>query len=381
MAIKKAKKGDEMIAKIFNDEADNLEKVRHRYESDYLINPISAYERDEDKCLVFPWAHGGNLASYWENHEDEAINKDGLHWILGQFVGIFSVLELLHEDNCRHGDLKPENILWFRDPAGGVRTGNLKIADLGLTTFHEKEKPTKDRIRLAQFTNALSGTFRYEPPEMDANRANRGKDEVRSRQYDIWSMGCILLELIIWLLEGYRALCRFQNLTQVLWVKEYKDYFVSSLVRTKMEELAARLRDHPDRTDLYQDLLDLVQARLLVVGCSIEYGSYPGKRETAKVSHALIRGIYEKCAADPSYLTPVRLCEMAVANGVTAGSGSASSLPVPGIVVRRATGDMEPAPMDIPTLPVSLTSDHQGVSGLADSRGILANKFPIASST
>jgi len=368
VAIKKAKQGDDMIAKIFRDETDNLEKVRHRYQSDFLINPIAAYERDEDKCLVFPWAHGGNLSDYWRKHEGEAIDKDGLYWILGQFVGIFSVLELLHGDNCRHGDLKPENILWFRDPAGGVRTGNLKIADLGLTSFHEKEAQTKDRIRLAQFTNALSGTYRYEPPETDENRPKRGKEEVRSRQYDIWSMGCILLELLIWLLEGHSALARFQSLTQVLWVKEGDEkgqvqYLVSSHVRTRMKKMAERLRAHGDKTDLYQDLLKLVQERLLVVKCSEEYRSWPGMRETAEASHALIRGIHEKCRSDPSYLTPIRLQESDSTNDITSGGGSASLLPVPGIMVRRATGDMEPTPTDSSTLSVHQTSDHQLVSG------------------
>lgn len=361
VAIKKAKDGEE-IAKIFNDEADNLEKIRH-YTSDHLIKPIAAYDRDEDKCLIFPWAHGGNLGDYWEKHEDEAVDKDGLHWIIGQLAGICSGLEELHESNCRHGDLKPENILWFRDPAGGVRTGTLKIADLGLTTFHEKEAQTKDRRRLYQFTNAPSGTFRYEPPEMDEYR---GKDEVRSRQYDIWSMGCILLELLVWLLEGYKELAKFRDLTQVFWVKQPREggarYLVNSFVVSQMEGIAARLTDHPDRTDLYRDLLNIVQTRLLVVEYSAEYKSCPGKRETAKVLHALIRAIYEKCADYPSYLTPVRLKNGAMTNRIMSGGGSASLLPVPPIIIRRATGDMEPTSTDTSTLSVNQLSNHQEVS-------------------
>jgi len=335
-----------------------------QYTSDHLIKPIAAYDRDEDKCLIFPWAHGGNLGSYWKNHEDEAVNKAGLHWILGQFAGLCSGLEELHESNCRHGDLKPENILWFRDPAGGVRTGNLKIADLGLTTFHEKEAHTKDRRRLGQYTNALSGTFRYEPPEMDEYR---GKDEVRSRQYDIWSMGCILLELLIWLLEGYTALVSFQDSTRVLWDKPQGGirYLVSSFVRKRMQDMEAQLKDFPDRTDLYQDLLSIVQSRLLVVEYSKDYKSCPGKRETAKALHALIRAIYERCGSDASYLTPVRLQRKAKLSGATSGGGSAALLPVPGIVIRRATGDMEPTRTINSTtysLSVHQTSDHQEVS-------------------
>ena len=401
IAIKKVRGLDGHVARLFNDEADNLERIQ-LFGSIHLVKPIAAYEHGQDKCLIFHWADGGNLHSYWKNHEAEATEKLGVQWILYQFAGICSALEELHENNCRHGDLKPENILWFCDPALGVRTGNLQIADLGLTTFHEKDAQTKERRAQNLFTldssvtsptqrsanpikhiwdevpigqsrkgassvstsmgqhlptssgydhaNALSGTSRYEPPEMDKDR---GENPVRSREYDIWSMGCILLELLVWLLEGYETLVDFQRRTTYFWVRQFQDgrgwYEVSSYVRNTMDEIEKGLKALPDETQLYQDLLSIVCTRLLVVEVSDEYMSHPGERVTARVLHRLVRDICEKCHPDSSYLTVIRLPK----RQTKAASGAAASLlPVPGILVHR--------PAD--TLPVNQPSNNQHVS-------------------
>ncbi|KAI5921041.1 kinase-like domain-containing protein [Camillea tinctor] len=209
IAVKKAKDNEELY-KFFDKETENLERLRlHR--SPHLIKPIAAYQRGIERCLIFPWAAGGNLMNYWEQSEEHVSDSTSLKWIISQFVGLCSALEELHVSNCRHGDLKPENILWFK---GGNDTQTLQIADMGLATFHEKEEHT--RLRNVK-TSTPSGTSRYEPPEMDANRDS---DEARSRAYDIWSMGCILFELLIRLIYGHMVLKAFQRKTQYFWAKQ-----------------------------------------------------------------------------------------------------------------------------------------------------------------
>lgn len=46
-----------------------------------------------------------------------------------------------------------------------------------------------------------TGTQKYEPPETDNERGEIGQP--RSRLYDMWSMGCIVFEFIIWLLYSF----------------------------------------------------------------------------------------------------------------------------------------------------------------------------------
>ncbi len=247
--------------------------------------------------MIFPWAAGGNLGNYWENYGRKSRERDSLQWIFDQFVGISSALEELHENNCRHNDLKPENILWFKD---NDDKGTLQIADLGLAAFHEKEADTKQRH--GKPTETPSGTSRYEPPEMDQNRDNDGP---RSRQYDIWSMGCIMLELLVWLIYGCDAVKSFRKNTAYFWDRKGQEYRVHTYVVSRMEIMASQLQ----ADTAYKHLLDLVRDRLLVVPLSGDYESAPECREIARVLHVRMKAIQRSCLSDPSstYLSPVQL--------------------------------------------------------------------------
>jgi len=68
------------------------------FDSDHIIKPIAAYKQGNARCLLFPWADGGNLATYWEEHDNTRRDKGNVRWVIGQFVGIFSALTVLHKD-------------------------------------------------------------------------------------------------------------------------------------------------------------------------------------------------------------------------------------------------------------------------------------------
>lgn len=243
------------------------------------------------------------MKDYWEKFQDKRSDPKSLQWILVQLKGLFSALQELHESNCRHGDLKPENILWFRDEHDDL--GTMQIADLGLATFHKEEKHTKDRKGINTMTP--SGTSRYEPPEMDSTRDTPG---ARSRQYDMWSMGCVTLELLIWIVYGYEAVRTFMIFTDHFWVNggrpvdtpssPYRVHpYVVSCIKVMMTQL--------DDQSALKDLLDLVEKRLLVIDVSEEYGSSPAHREIAAVLCNQMAQIEQKCLTIPSYLTPMNL--------------------------------------------------------------------------
>ncbi|RYP27078.1 hypothetical protein DL768_011347 [Monosporascus sp. mg162] len=297
IAIKKAKHDDE-LAEFFDKEARNLHKLQ-QYKSPHLIKPIAAYQIGQDRCLVFPWANGGNLLNYWKDHQDHGLNLRGLQWLLRQVKGVCSAIQELHEGNARHGDLKPENILWFKDGNDG---GFLQIADLGLAAFHEKEAHTKNRKGMKTFTP--SGTSRYEPPEMDEKR---NTDDPRSRQYDMWSMGCVLLETLLWLIYGFKSVGVFQGSTTHFWVcrdrPDRKEYFVHPYVDSCMSVMMADLQGD----SAYKDLLFLVRDRLLLVAVSETYGNFRGYRAIAKTLHTAVEEISKKSETLQDYLAPVAL--------------------------------------------------------------------------
>lgn len=101
--------------------------------------------------------------------------------------------------NGRHGDIKPENILWFhshkdQDDQPPVN-GKLVISDFGLTEFHRIETAFVNPQNVAR-----SPTYR--PPEYDVSAKI-------SQSYDIWTLGCVLLEFIVWYLQGFDAFDQF----------------------------------------------------------------------------------------------------------------------------------------------------------------------------
>ncbi|ETS83012.1 hypothetical protein PFICI_04888 [Pestalotiopsis fici W106-1] len=211
---------------------------------------------NQDRCLIFPWPNGGNLKNYWEKFQDKRSDRESLQWILGQFKGLFSALQELHESNCRHGDLEPENILWFQDEHNH---GTLQITDIGLAKLHEKEKSIKARQSWKSFKTVAPWLImsRYEPPEMNSTREDPG---ARSRQYDMWSMGCVTLELLIWIVYGYDAVKTFIKSTDYFWTAGPVDappspYRVHPYVVSCMRVMMTQLDDQ----SALKDLLGLVE--------------------------------------------------------------------------------------------------------------------------
>lgn len=159
---------------------------------------------------------------------------------------------------------------------------------MGLSTFHDQAANTKQRNQDGILTNTPSGTFRYEPPEMDRDRAS-GKP--RSRQYDIWSMGCIMIELLVWLLYSYKAVENFRLHVSQFWERtSATSYYISPYVSACLDSM----ENHLGEGNVYRSLLDLVRRRVLIVSVSDEYRSSPSHREIASKLHERMMEIHQE---------------------------------------------------------------------------------------
>ncbi|KAH8653026.1 kinase-like domain-containing protein [Ilyonectria robusta] len=116
-----------------------------------------------------------------------------------QMLGISEALLALHLENCRYGDLKPENVLHFKE--GAEDPGILVIADVGVSKFYQQVINIRNEP-----TDTRATTPIYEAPEVQPD-----VKDPRSRRYDMWSMGCMFLEHIVWLLYAHDAMLRFRN--------------------------------------------------------------------------------------------------------------------------------------------------------------------------
>lgn len=178
---------------------------------EHIIRLLATYQHVGQLHMIFPWA-SCNLLEYWdqEPRRGEPLAK----WLIGQFLGLSQALVCIHDmtssandpegkkkKHGRHGDLKPQNILWFEhgsDAESVESFGTLKISDLGSTEFHDTASQNVRASKVGPFTDT------YKAPEFDMMK------EVTPRA-DIWSLGCILMEFLVWYTIGKQGVSRFAS--------------------------------------------------------------------------------------------------------------------------------------------------------------------------
>jgi serine/threonine protein kinase len=208
---------------------------------------VAAFHHGDTRCLVFPWADGGTLRELFGKEAAEIEAWCNAEWVWKACLGISEGLHHMHqpphakapregpsvlnvsppsqqrdgvsrgEENENesetqiektsapqlHADIKPENILCFSTVTApndsGSRGGpyTLRLADLGLA------KPISEPNGVR--SKDIQHTLTYRPPEQDLDA------EFATQQWDIWALGCLFLEFVIWFLEGPSSLEEFQK--------------------------------------------------------------------------------------------------------------------------------------------------------------------------
>jgi serine/threonine protein kinase len=258
----------------------------------------------QNHYLILEWASGGNLRNLWNTFPRPALTSELIKATVQQLLGLVQALNKAHYPetgpNFRHGDLKPENILWFKDETGeGI--GTLKIGDWGLAKQHY----LVTEMRSNQ-TTTMWGTRRYEPPEEAASQGTNllvsdlsGKK--RSRLYDIWALGCITLEFLIWLMYGLDELNRFNRGMKIGTSDNTRFYLIRPVTGGKavatVHDVVAKWMAHmakdpicaPGSTAL-GNLLELVETRLLVVKLPERLGTFalPQSQYLPKTSSTIV---------------------------------------------------------------------------------------------
>lgn len=250
-------KAEREFEEVARKEADVLKMMRD-LRCPHLIQAIAYYERDQQHFFIFPWADKGNLRSYWGSKSPET-EPLYLKWVFSQLAGLAEAIKLFHKQlNCRHGDLKPENILCF-DGGGDEENpyGRLVITDFGLARIHKDV--TQNRI---EATSTRGATILYAPPEFNSN-------EPRSRRYDIWSLGCMYLEFVIWLIWGNDSL---ESFLEGINGPFYINYAGKSQVHTNVGMWVQAIRDDPrcGKGTAVDRLIDLIISKMLVVAVSVD---------------------------------------------------------------------------------------------------------------
>ncbi|KAJ0295977.1 hypothetical protein COL516b_012033 [Colletotrichum fioriniae] len=136
----------------------------------------------------------------------------------------------------------------------------------------------------------MTGTVRYEPPEF-------GLTEQISRLYDVWSLGCVFLEFLIWVLYGNSKLRDFNraSIEEKFWSKDDEGYHQHREVKRWISRMSKDLRrnDITSSTAL-KDVLELIDFNMLVP-------EVEGRTNSLKLYERL-RSIFEQAQAQEDYL-------------------------------------------------------------------------------
>ncbi|KAI0448673.1 kinase-like protein [Xylaria acuta] len=256
----------------FNKEVEALKLVR-KLSHPHLIELLATFKYRQFYYLIFRWADD-DLMTFWQNNPSPNPVSSTSAWALQQCLGIAKGLQLIHNGQCsppgrpnlkgRHGDIKPANILRYAPRAGSQdpKYGVLKIADFGLTRFHENHSYRREYI------NGLLATRTYRAPEGDLS------GEI-SYLWDLWPLGCLYLEFLTWLLQGWDAVNAFSEERRLEDRSRYalfnEDKFfnlddMKSFGACRKDSVTKRinaLHSHPECTNLIHDFLDVISEDLI----------------------------------------------------------------------------------------------------------------------
>jgi serine/threonine protein kinase len=303
------------VVRNWTKELENLREAT-QLKQKHIVQFITAFRREDAgtmACyLLCEWADGGNLREFWfSSNSRPKLTASLVLEATTQLHGLSEALCAAHYPDSkkkqkhmiRHGDLKPDNILRFK---GKGLIGTLKIGDWGLARL----KKDVTQAQMQRSSNPF-GTVQYEAPEARIGvDTKRGRNQmVRSRLYDVWAMGCITLEFVIWLLEGSDGLSKFQR--ALTSQQDNSPFYERRQVLNNVEvrlhsaviDAMRRIEENPacgEGTAL-RHLLELARDRLLVIRLPKNLGMRKEDEEQASEENEERKNTLVRGTSDDEY--------------------------------------------------------------------------------
>ena len=160
-------------------EAEILKRLKH----DNVVRLHELYETSSSKWYIMELAGAGTLYSALAS---EKVYSEEL--VAQTFKRVLQGVQYLHEMGVVHRDLKPDNILCTIQEVDGVRTIVPKIVDFGLSAVLNQTHASAHKMKSYRKLKQIWGTKEYFAPEV--------YEKAYGPQADVWSLGCVLYELL-----------------------------------------------------------------------------------------------------------------------------------------------------------------------------------------
>lgn len=255
-----------------SDHERRLLFVIYNLDDPHLVKPIASYryKGEESTSFLFPWADGGTLREFWTRERTKPLEEPRMmSWILNQLKGLCHALNALHQEGCWHGDVKAENIYVFKEDE---YMGTLRIANVGQAEWHAMR--IEQRVNLLERAGTNTATLRYVSPEFVHT------DYIQLIS-DVWALGCVFLEFLIWILYGQDGLNAFNAMEfDRYWSESDGRFSLHARVQSWVDLIA---RDLADEKTAFLSLLNLIRLRMLVVDQGRRSSSYRIHRELDEI--------------------------------------------------------------------------------------------------
>ena len=268
---------------------DRLSETSHAY----LAGHLASWKHRNKFYMLFPCAET-NLGNFLRFQPHPQLSNSNVRWLLSQLKGLAEGLRHIHilgpadlgpdelvvgdaaprkrkrGHSGFHHDLKPQNILVFvgentigREPA--MSEMSFKISDFG--TARIKVILSQSGLDKHNFSPQLSGLVRGDPVYSAPDYALEHK---QSRPYDIWSLGCVFLEVLLWahglsdsdlnVFDFDRMLSHNSRSTKFWHQDNRGKVILKSAVVDRLKQLQGHCRDR----GVFQDLVRLTSRMLTI---------------------------------------------------------------------------------------------------------------------
>ncbi|KAI1214229.1 kinase-like domain-containing protein [Annulohypoxylon truncatum] len=268
----------------------------------HIVTVLMAFKHGDRCCFLFPWADC-DLLTYFETKTMPDMNITNFHWVAEQTLNITEAVHHIHfppgVDSLspdmklygRHGDIKAENILVFNEKNNPL----LVLSDFGLGSMHHDWSKSMVPNRQIQATPG------FRPPECDMENGHI------SRAFDVWTLGCVFLDILIWLLGGETLRRSFESdrmaasHPQGLQTPTYFEVIQTDngrfgfIIKEQVNKWFAELHRHDRCTDFVHEFLELIQQRMLIVETQSE------KRARTHDLVASLKTLRDKALRDERY--------------------------------------------------------------------------------